>query len=74
VRANIRDRAQFAAVIGHDAPVEIGRMKQPILGIAAGDVKQITDGAAANSASRFDAQRVIADVVIDCCRDTGGRG
>jgi hypothetical protein len=41
VRADVDDGPRFAAVHGVHTPVEIGRMEEPVLRIAAGDVIKV---------------------------------
>ena len=64
MRTDVGNRAKLATILGKDAPVEIRLVEQPVLRIAAGHMKQLTNFAAAHALRRFDAKWIVADVVV----------
>ena len=65
MRADVGDGPQFAAFRRIHPPVEIGRMEEPVLRVAAGGMVDVAQFARANAFSCLDAERVVANVVAD---------
>src|SRR5262249_61818125 len=65
VRADVPDSTQRAAFAGIDTPVVVRGKQQPILQIAAGNVKDIANLAASDHRARLEAEWIEANIVID---------
>ena len=65
MRADVPDGTQGAAFAGFDTPVVVRGKQQPILQIAAGDVKNVPDLAGPDHRARLEAERIEANVVVN---------
>ena len=65
VGADVGDGAQLAALLHQNAPVVVGVVVEPVLGVAAVDVVDFAHVAAAHHVAGFEVERVEADVVAD---------
>ena len=63
--ADVGDGRQLAALLHQDAPVVVGVVVEPVLGVAAVDVVDRAHVAAAHHVVRLQVERVEADVVAD---------
>ena len=64
MRADVAHRAQLSGPLGLEAPVPVGRLREPVLQVAAVDVPDLAQLACADARARLLHDRVEADVEV----------
>ena len=64
VRADVADGPELAALALQHAPVEVGRVEQPVLHVAAVHVQHVADRPAAHERPRVNRERIEPQVVV----------
>src|SRR5258708_2454022 len=64
VSAYVADGTEFTALLGKDAPVEIGGQKQPVLLVAAVQVEDLAQFPALDQRPGMEHARIESDVVV----------